>query len=167
LFLTLHSFLPTQSLEEILSPSDKFKKKEQERIRALAEKAKKPVSDPAQNALLEALVYAEGGESAGTLKTKREQGQAVVVVIEKLKKDTETSVAPMNLEIGNCNKKITELSEKRSKLLQEIKTIDVEVATVETRRLALEKSVNDTQSTYERTVSRVNPCSFVFHVLVL
>jgi chromosome segregation ATPase len=153
-------------LEEILSPSDKFKKKEQERIRALAEKAKKPVSDPAQNALLEALVYAEGGESAGTLKTKREQGQAVVVVIEKLKKDTETSVAPMNLEIGNCNKKITELSEKRSKLLQEIKIIDVEVATVETRKLALEKSVNDTQSTYERTVSRVNPCSFVFHVLV-
>jgi chromosome segregation ATPase len=114
-------------------------------------------------------VYAEGGESAGTLKLKREQGQAVVVVIEKLKKDTETSVAPMNFEIGNCNKKLTELNEKRSKLLQEMKIIDVEVATVETRKSALEKSVNDTQSTYERTVSRVNPFFrfLVFFVLIL
>ena len=142
-----------------MSPSsDKFKKREQEKLQALSEKAKKSATDPAQNVLLEAVVYAEGGESASTLRLKRDQGQAVVLVIEKLKKDTESSIAPMTLEINNCNKKITDLNEKRSKLLHEMKILDSESATVETRKAALEKSVNDTQSTYERTVSKVNSC---------
>jgi hypothetical protein len=122
-------------LEEILSPSDKIKQREtQKHEAAIMQKCSNNKSDASANVLLESVVYAEGGETVTSLRSKREQGQAVVVVIEKLKKDFDSSLLPLNKEINTYTVKLTDLSLKHQSLTNQLKALEEEMATIDGKK---------------------------------
>ena len=125
----------SQSLEEILSPSDKIKQREtQKHEAAIMQKCSNNKSDASANVLLESVVYAEGGETVTSLRSKREQGQAVVVVIEKLKKDFDSSLLPSNKEINTYTVKLTDLSLRHQSLTNQLKVLEEEMATIDGKK---------------------------------
>ena len=79
-------------------------------------------------------MYAEGGETVSSLRIKREQGQAVVIVIEKLKKDVDQSLLPLNKEINSYTVKLTDLSLKQQSLLQQVKVVEDEMAAIDAKK---------------------------------
>ena len=79
-------------------------------------------------------MYAEGGETVSSLRIKREQGQAVVIVIEKLKKDVDSSLLPLNKEINSYTAKLTDLSIKQHSLLQQVKVVEDEMAAIDAKK---------------------------------
>ena len=122
-------------MEEILSPSDKIKQREtQKHEAAIMLKCSNNKSDAAANVLLESVVYAEGGETVASLRSKREQGQAVVIVIEKLKKDFDSSLLPLNKEINTYTVKLTDLSLKHQSLTNQLKVLEDEMATIDGKK---------------------------------
>ena len=122
-------------MEEILSPSDKIKQRETQRHEAaILSRCSNNKSDASANALLESVVYAEGGETVSSLRVKREQGQAVVIVIEKLKKDVDSSLLPLNKEINAYTMKLTDLSLKHQSLLQQAKVVEDEMAAIDSKK---------------------------------
>lgn len=128
-------FYYSQSLEEILSPSDKIKQREtQKHEAAIMQKCSNNKSDASANVLLESVVYAEGGETVTSLRSKREQGQAVVIVIEKLKKDFDSSLLPLNKEINTYTVKLTDLSLKHQSLTNQLKVLEEEMATIDGKK---------------------------------
>jgi hypothetical protein len=133
-YLFFH-FYHSQSLEEILSPSDKIKQREtQKHEAAIMQKCSNNKSDASANVLLESVVYAEGGETVTSLRSKREQGQAVVVVIDKLKKDFDSSLLPLNKEINTYTVKLTDLSLKHQSLTNQLKALEEEMATIDGKK---------------------------------
>ena len=113
-------------------------------------------SDAASNSLLESIFIGEAGETGNTLRLKREQGQTVVVVMEKLKNETDNKINPMNNEIEKCATKLSDLANIRIKLAQQLKATETEIAAVENRKKSLTESVNETVVTYERMLAKVN-----------
>ena len=76
-------------------------------------------------------------------------------MIEKLKKDTNDVIAPMMNEINNCSAKLKELTDKQTALQLMLHAVETEINALNSRKKTLDSSVQESQSTFERTVLTV------------
>lgn len=105
--------------------------------------------------MLEKIVLSECGESATTLKNKKDQGKAVIVVMEKLKKDTNNSILPMTTEMKSCDSKLSELNDKRKALLLMLESVENDMTALNSRKKILQLSVTESEQMYARTLHTI------------
>ena len=132
-------------MEEILDPS--LLDKEPERT----DKSSNIEGD----LLLEKIVMSEGGESASSLKGKKEKGKAIISVVEKLKKDKNDLISPMTVEINSCSVRLKDLYDKKTALLVMLDGIENDIAAVNSRKKTLQSSITESEDMYVRSLSTV------------